>query len=56
MKLKTALMGAVATFAVAQMAYADAHEGERGRDKVCIAKIYQNLAVVAQGFKTQVVL
>jgi peptide/nickel transport system substrate-binding protein len=32
MKLKTALMGAVATFAVAQMAYADAHEGERGRD------------------------
>ncbi|WP_108815819.1 peptide ABC transporter substrate-binding protein [Loktanella sp. Alg231-35] len=32
MKLKTALMGAVATVAVAQMAYADAHEGERGRD------------------------
>ena len=32
MKLKTALMGAVATVAVAQLAYADAHEGERGRD------------------------
>ena len=32
MKLKTALMGAVATFALSQMAYADAHEGERGRD------------------------
>ena len=32
MKIKTALMGAVATVAVAQLAYADAHEGERGRD------------------------
>ena len=32
MKLKTALMGAVATAALAPMAYADAHEGERGRD------------------------
>jgi len=32
MKLKTALMGAVATAALGQMAYADAHEGERGRD------------------------
>ncbi len=32
MKLKTALMGAVATAALGQMAYADAHEGDRGRD------------------------
>ncbi|MGJ8622293.1 MAG: peptide ABC transporter substrate-binding protein [Yoonia sp.] len=32
MKLKTALMGAVATVALAPMAFADAHEGERGRD------------------------
>ncbi len=32
MKLKTALMGAVATVAMAQLAYADAHEGERARD------------------------
>ncbi len=32
MKLKTALMGAVATVAFAPMAFADAHEGERGRD------------------------
>ena len=33
MKLKTALMGAVATAVLAPaMAYADAHEGERGRD------------------------
>ena len=32
MNLKTALMGAVATAALGQMAYADAHEGERGRD------------------------
>lgn len=32
MNLRTALMGAVATVAVAQLAYADAHEGERGRD------------------------
>ena len=32
MKLKTALMGAVATMAFAPLAYADAHEGERGRD------------------------
>lgn len=32
MILKTALMGAVACIAVAPMAYADAHEGERGRD------------------------
>ena len=32
MKLKSALMGAVATAALGQMAYADAHEGERGRD------------------------
>lgn len=32
MKLKTALMGAVATAALGQMAFADAHEGKRGRD------------------------
>ena len=32
MKLKTALMGAVATAFIAPMAFADAHEGERGRD------------------------
>ncbi len=32
MNLKTALMGAVATVALGQMAYADAHEGDRGRD------------------------
>ena len=32
MKLKTALLGAVATTTLAQMAYADAHEGDRGRD------------------------
>ena len=32
MKLKTTLMGAVASLAVASMAFADAHEGERGRD------------------------
>ncbi|MFA8440606.1 peptide ABC transporter substrate-binding protein [Yoonia sp.] len=32
MKLKTALLGAVATVAFAPMALADAHEGERGRD------------------------
>lgn len=32
MKLKTALLGAVATFAFAPMAFADAHMGERGRD------------------------
>ena len=32
MKLKTALLGAVATVALAPMAFADAHEGERGRD------------------------
>ena len=32
MKLKTALLSAVATVALAPMAFADAHEGERGRD------------------------
>ena len=32
MKLRTALLGAVATVAFAPMALADAHEGERGRD------------------------
>ncbi len=32
MKLKTALMGAVATALIAPMAFADAHVGERGRD------------------------
>ncbi|MEJ6397902.1 peptide ABC transporter substrate-binding protein [Yoonia sp. 208BN28-4] len=32
MKLKTALLGAAASFALAPMAYADGHEGERGRD------------------------
>jgi peptide/nickel transport system substrate-binding protein len=32
MKLKAALMGAIATAALAPMAFADAHEGERGRD------------------------
>lgn len=32
MKLKTALLGAVATFAFAPLAFADAHMGERGRD------------------------
>ncbi len=32
MKMKTALMGAVASLAFAPMAFADAHEGERGRD------------------------
>lgn len=32
MKLKIALMGAVAASAIAPMAFADAHEGERGRD------------------------
>jgi peptide/nickel transport system substrate-binding protein len=32
MKIKTALMGAVASLALAPMAFADAHEGERGRD------------------------
>ncbi len=32
MKLKTALMGAVAGLAFAPMAFADGHEGERGRD------------------------
>ncbi|MCO6382523.1 MAG: peptide ABC transporter substrate-binding protein [Vannielia sp.] len=32
MKLRTALLGAVATCALAPMAFAEAHEGERGRD------------------------
>lgn len=32
MKLKTALMGAAATLAFGSMAFAEAHEGERGRD------------------------
>ncbi|WP_386681163.1 peptide ABC transporter substrate-binding protein [Loktanella sp. R86503] len=32
MKMKTMLMGAAATMAFGQMAIADAHEGERGRD------------------------
>lgn len=32
MKLKTALMGAVAAIGIAPMAMADGHEGERGRD------------------------
>ena len=32
MKLKTVLMGAAASMAFAPMAYADGHEGERGRD------------------------
>ncbi len=32
MKLKTALMGAAACVALTPMAYADGHEGERGRD------------------------
>ena len=32
MKLKTLLMGAIATSAFAPMAFADGHEGERGRD------------------------
>ncbi len=32
MTIKTALMGAVASLALAPMAYADGHEGERGRD------------------------
>ncbi|KJZ20433.1 peptide ABC transporter substrate-binding protein [Loktanella sp. S4079] len=32
MKLKTALLSAVATVALAPMAFADGHEGERGRD------------------------
>lgn len=32
MKLKTALMGAVASMVFAPLAYADGHEGERGRD------------------------
>ncbi|MGI9391706.1 MAG: ABC transporter substrate-binding protein, partial [Boseongicola sp.] len=32
MKLKTALIGAVATFALAPMAIADGHEGPRARD------------------------
>ena len=32
MKMKTALMGAVASLAFAPMAMADGHEGERGRD------------------------
>ena len=32
MKLKTLLMGAVASTALAPMAFAEAHEGERGRD------------------------
>ena len=32
MKLKTALMGAVASLVLAPIAYADGHEGERGRD------------------------
>ncbi|MCA1775950.1 MAG: peptide ABC transporter substrate-binding protein [Paracoccaceae bacterium] len=32
MKLKTILMGAIATASVGSMAFADAHEGERGRD------------------------
>ncbi len=32
MKLKTALLGAAASLALAPMAYADGHEGERGRD------------------------
>ena len=34
MKLKTLLMGAVASTAFAPMAFAEAHEGERGRDGV----------------------
>ncbi|MGC3936578.1 peptide ABC transporter substrate-binding protein [Roseobacter sp. EG26] len=32
MKLKTLLMGAIATTALAPVAFADGHEGERGRD------------------------
>ena len=32
MKLKTALLGAVATTSLATLAFADAHQGERGRD------------------------
>jgi peptide/nickel transport system substrate-binding protein len=32
MKLKTALMGAVASLSLAPMAFAEGHEGERGRD------------------------
>ncbi|MFQ1700213.1 peptide ABC transporter substrate-binding protein [Loktanella agnita] len=32
MNIKTALLGAVATASLAPMAFADAHEGERGRD------------------------
>ena len=32
MKLKTILMGAIATASVGSMALAEAHEGERGRD------------------------
>ena len=32
MKLRTLLLGAIATTAFAPMAMADAHEGERGRD------------------------
>ena len=32
MKLKTALLGAAASLALAPVAYADGHEGERGRD------------------------
>ena len=32
MKLKTALLGAAALTAIAQLAYADGHEGPRGRD------------------------
>jgi peptide/nickel transport system substrate-binding protein len=32
MKMKTAMLGAAASFAIAPVAYADGHEGERGRD------------------------
>ena len=32
MKLKTLLLGAIASTAFAPMALADSHEGERGRD------------------------
>jgi peptide/nickel transport system substrate-binding protein len=32
MKMKTILLGAVASFALAPMAFAEGHEGERGRD------------------------
>ena len=32
MKLRTALLGATASLTLASMAWADAHEGERGRD------------------------